>query len=166
MFAVSAAYHLWPWRAAGRRAARALDHASIFIMIAGTYTPFCVTVLSGWLRTAVLAAVWLLALLGAVRSAVGLALPPWAGAGLYLALGWAALPAAPALAQALPRSALLLLGTGGLLYTLGAIVYARRWPDPDPRLFGFHEVFHLLVIGASVVFFAVLWLWVLPYGGS
>jgi hemolysin III len=166
LFAVSALYHLWPWQATGRRAVRALDHASIFVMIAGTYTPFCVNILSGWLRAAALVAVWLLALLGVVRSAAGLSLPRWTGAGLYLALGWAALLAAPALAQALPQSALVLLATGGLLYTLGAIVYARKWPDPAPHIFGFHEVFHLLVIGASVAFFAVIWVWVLPFGRS
>lgn len=162
LYAVSAAYHLGLWEGR-RRLLRALDHANIFVLIAGTYTPICLNVLSGWVRPAVLLLIWALAALGAASSVSTLALPRWATVALYLAMGWVAIVPAPALVAALPGPAIALLVAGGLLYTAGAVVYARRRPDPLPRIFGFHEVFHLLVIAASAAFLAVVWIWVLPF---
>lgn len=162
LYAVSAAYHLGLWQGR-RRLLRALDHANIFVVIAGTYTPICFNVLSGWLRPAVLVLVWTLAVLGAASSASTLALPRRATAGLYLGMGWVAIVPAPALLVVLPGPAIALLIVGGLLYSAGAVVYARRRPDPLPDIFGFHEVFHLLVVSASAAFLAVVWIWVLPF---
>ena len=163
LFAVSALYHLGRWEGRRRAIVRALDHANIFILIAGTYTPICVNVLSGWLRPTVLALIWALAIIGVAASVLTPSMPRRATVALYLGMGWAALIPAPRLAQALPGPAVALLLGGGLLYTAGAVVYARKWPDPAPRIFGFHEVFHLLVIAGSAAFLAAVWFWVLPF---
>lgn len=163
LLSVSASYHIRAWRPRVRAALRALDHASIFLLIAGTYTPIAFNVLAGAERVAVLATVWTLALVGAACSLRTFRLPRWARAGLYLGMGWVALIPAPALVRALPLQAIVGLTTGGVLYTLGAVVYARRWPDPAPRVFGFHEVFHLFVIAGAATFAAVIWIWIVPY---
>lgn len=163
LFAVSAIYHLGRWQGERRRLVRALDHANIFVLIAGTFTPFCVNVLSDPLRPAVLGLIWALAAIGVASSLVTLTLPRRTTVALYLGMGWAAVIPMPSLAAALPPPAIGLVLAGGLLYTAGAVVYARRWPDPAPLLFGFHEVFHLLVIAASAAFLAAIWLWVLPF---
>jgi hemolysin III len=159
MYAVSALFHLGRWHAPAWRVLRTLDHASIFIAIAGTYTPFAVLVLGGWQRPALLATVWLLALAG-----VGLKVwLPYMSRGLstslYLVLGWIAALGLPAIASALPGQALILLVLGGLLYTLGAVVYAWRRPDPLPRVFGYHEVFHALVVAGNLAFALVILRW-------
>ena len=163
LYGVSAAYHLGPWQGRRRTLIRALDHANIFVVIAGTYTPVCVNVLSGWLRPAVLVLIWTLAAVGVASSIFTLALPRRATVALYLGMGWVAVVPAPALVGALPGQAIALLLGGGLLYTAGALVYARRRPDPFPHIFGFHEVFHLFVIAASAAFLAVIWTWVVPF---
>ena len=162
VFGVSAVYHLGRWRRR-RGLVRALDHATIFVMIAGTYTPICVNVLSGWSRSVTLVLIWSLAVAGVISSVVTVAWPRWATVGLYLAMGWAAILPAPSLVRSLPPPALMVFAGGGLLYTLGAVVYARRRPDPFPRVFGFHEVFHLLVIGGTTAFLVGIWSWVLPF---
>ncbi|MGZ3639684.1 MAG: PAQR family membrane homeostasis protein TrhA, partial [Ktedonobacterales bacterium] len=163
LFSVSALYHIGSWREPLRRKLRALDHANIFVLIAGTYTPFCFNVLSGWVRPTLLSIIWLLATLGIGTAALTLRTPRWVTAGLYLGMGWVALLALPAFLAVLPWPAIVSLLLGGLLYTFGAIVYARRRPNPFPRIFGFHEIFHLFVIAGSVTFAATIWIWVLPF---
>ena len=163
LLAVSASYHLRAWRPPVRGVLRALDHASIFVLIAGTYTPIAFNVLAGWERVGVLATIWALAAVGVTCSLLTPRLPRWARAGLYVAMGWVALIPAPSLVRALPALAVGGLIAGGLFYTAGALVYARRWPDPLPRVFGFHEVFHLLVIAGAGTFAATIWIWIVPY---
>lgn len=163
LFATSALYHVGSWSGRWRTILRAVDHANIFLVIAGTYTPICVIVLSGWLRSTVLGAVWAAAGLGIFFTVATLRLPRWLMASLYVATGWIALFPGPQLIALLPVPALVLLVAGGLLYTLGAVVYARRWPDPAPRVFGYHEVFHTFVIAGSLAFFLVIWVWVVPF---
>ena len=163
LYAISSVYHLGKWRGPRRQVVRALDHASIFVVIAGTYTPVCVNVLSGWMRPAVLLAIWSLAAVGVGCSVLTLSLPRWVTAGLYLAMGWVAVVPAPSLIRLLPLTAIACFLLGGLLYTVGAVVYSRRRPDPLPRVFGFHEVFHLLVIAGSMAFLASIWIWVIPF---
>src|SRR5581483_4959426 len=162
LLTVSASYHLHAWRPPVRAVLRALAHASIFLLIAGTYTPIAVNVLAGWERVAVLATVWALAAVGVACSLFTPRLPRWARTGLYLALGWVALLPAPSLVRALPALAVAGLLAGGLFYTAGALVYARRWPDPLPRVFGFHEVFPLLVLAGAATFAATIWIWIVP----
>ncbi len=163
LYAISAIYHIGRWQGRRRHMLRALDHANIYIMIAGTYTPFCVNVLSGWLRPTVLGLIWTLAVLGAASSIFTLALPRWTAVALYFGMGWVALIPAPTLVGALPLTATALLLCGGVFYTIGGVIYARRRPDPFPRIFGYHEIFHLFVIAGSAAFLAVIWMWVLPF---
>ena len=163
LFGVSALYHRIDWRSvAARRWMRRLDHSMIFVLIAGTYTPFALLVLHGPLASAILIAIWAGALTGVLLSLVYADAPKWVHAIVYVTLGWIALAAMPQLADALGIAGLGLLGLGGLLYTAGAVIYALRRPDPVPAVFGYHEVFHALVIAAAALQYAVIAFWVLP----
>ena len=163
LYSVSALYHIGMWRPLAARRLRSLDHANIFLLIAGTYTPLCVNVLTGWARVAMLVTIWALAILGVGLAVVAPDLPRKISAGLYIGMGWVAVLALPAFTAALHWPALLTLVAGGVLYTLGGVVYGWRWPNPFPRVFGFHEVFHLFVIAGGLAFAAVVWFWVLPF---
>ncbi len=163
MYTVSAIYHMGRWRDSQLRVLRSLDHSNIFLLIAGTYTPLTAVMLTGWVRTSLLASIWLLALLGVGLSIFVKRLPRAIRATLYVVMGWISVLALPAFLQVLPLAAIGLLVLGGALYTVGAVIYTRRRPNPFPRVFGFHEVFHLLVITGNLVFVAVMVLWVLPY---
>lgn len=156
LYGVSAAYHRVPWTPRARRWMRRLDHSMIFVFIAGTYTPLSVLGLGGAWRVSILAAVWGAAAVGVALKMSRLGLASRAGTALYIALGWTAIVAMPQLVRTLSASAITLLFIGGALYTTGAIVYARRRPDPVPAVFGFHEVYHAFVIGGSVCHYAVI----------
>jgi hemolysin III len=157
LFGVSALYHRIPWRSAVARAwMRRADHAMIFLVIAGTYTPFALLVLKGSMATAILVTVWAGAAVGIVLKLVWIHAPKWLAAGAYVALGWVAVAAFPQLLERAGVMATVLLAVGGLLYTAGAVVYALRRPDPVPAVFGYHEVFHALVIAAAALQFAVV----------
>jgi len=163
LFGVSALYHRITWTSAdARRWMRRLDHTMIFFLIAGTYTPFCLLVLDGTLATAILCAVWGGALAGIVLNLVWIDSPKWVTAVVYVSVGWVAIIAFPDLTSELGVMAIVLLGLGGLLYTLGAVVYARKKPDPSPAVFGYHEIFHALVIAAAALQYAVIAFYVLP----
>lgn len=163
MYTVSAIYHIGRWRERQLRVLRSLDHSNIFLLIAGTYTPLTAVMLTGWARVALLSSIWVLGLVGVGLSIYGRRLPRAIRSALYVVMGWISVLALPAFLQVLPLSAIGLLVLGGALYTIGAVIYARRRPDPFPRVFGFHEVFHLLVIAGNLAFVAVIVLWVLPY---
>ena len=156
LFAVSAMYHRGPWSMRTRRVWGRLDHATIFVAIAGTYTPVVVNVLRGWQSIVLLTVIWVLAAAGATVAATGIPLPRGVTVGLYIAVGWTVIFFMPALAERIHGSGLLVLAIGGALYSAGAIVYALRWPRLWPRVFGFHEVFHVLVIAASAVYFVFI----------
>ncbi len=160
LFGVSAANHLLPWRPVNAVLKRA-DHAAIFAFIAATYTPFCLNVLGDSWGIPLLAVVWTLATLGAVLKVVWPDLPRWPGVGLYLGLGWLAVVAAWPFAQRAPE-VLPGLVAAGLLFSLGGVVYALRRPNPFPRVFGYHEVFHLLVIAGVAANYGLIAGFVLP----
>ncbi|MCL4369351.1 MAG: hemolysin III family protein [Chloroflexi bacterium] len=166
LYTVSAIYHVGWWKGRRRTVLRALDHANIFVLIAGTYTPICVNVLSGWLRIALLALIWLLALVGVAGAVFTLRLPRWVSTGLYIVMGWVALIPAPVLIRLLPWEAIGLLVGGGVLYTVGALFYALKRPNPFPRVFGYHEIFHLFVIAGGTAFVVMIWGWVVPFPRS
>ncbi len=162
MFGASALYHRFPWRtAAARLRARRLDHAMIFVFIAGTYTPFALLAFSGALRVVVLASVWGGAALGVVLELYWIHAPRWVSAVAYLAVGWIGIIALPQFFPALGVAAAVLVIVGAGLYTVGAVAYATTWPNPFPATLGFHEVFHLLVVAAAVTQFVALSLVVL-----
>lgn len=163
MYTVSAIYHRGAWQGRRRVALRALDHANIFVLIAGTYTPICVNVFAGWLRVGILAAIWGLAVLGVASAVLSLRFPRWLQTGLYIGMGWVSLVGLPELLRLWPWQPIALLFAGGALYTLGAVVYGLKRPNPVPRVLGFHEVFHLFVIAGSAAFAIAIWVWVLPF---
>ena len=163
LFGVSALYHRIDWRSlAARRWMRRLDHSMIFMLIAGSYTPFAVLALHGPLALAILIAVWAAAMIGVVFNLFWGAGPNWVRAVLYIALGWIAVAALPQLAAAIGLVGLSLAFLGGALYTVGAVVYAVRRPNPVPAVFGYHEIFHILVIAAAALQYAVIAFWVVP----
>lgn len=148
LFTVSAIYHLGTWSPRVRLMLRRLDHANILLIIAGTYTPLAVLALHGGPRVAILSAVWGGAVLGVVFRLVWTDAPRWAYVPLYLGLGWAAAFVIPQLLRGAGLTALVLIAAGGVLYTLGGVAYGLRRPDPWPRWFGFHEVFHACTVAA------------------
>jgi hemolysin III len=163
MFGVSALYHRHTWiSATARRWMRRLDHSMIFLLIAGTYTPFALLVLDGSLADAILIAVWGGALAGIVLELLWVDAPRWLTALVYVVLGWVAIAAFPELVSEIGLVAMALVAGGGVLYTLGAVVYAVKWPDPVPAVFGYHEIFHVLVIGAAALHYSVVAFYVLP----
>jgi hemolysin III len=162
LFGVSALYHRVTWTGPVRRRMRRLDHSMIFLLIAGTYTPVGLLVLKGTLATAVLAVVWGGAAAGVVLELAWVGAPRWLGGAVYLALGWVAVVAMPQLFAHLGVAGGLLIVAGGLVYSAGAAVYALRRPDPVPAVFGYHEVFHLLVIAGVAAHFLAISLYALP----
>jgi hemolysin III len=164
LFGVSALYHRVTWAGAARRRMRRLDHAMIFLLIAGTYTPVGLLVLRGTLAVVVLAVVWGGALAGIVVELAWTGAPRWLGGCVYLALGWVAVVAMPQLFAQLGMAGGLLLVAGGLVYSAGVAVYAWRRPDPVPAVFGYHEVFHLLVIVGVTAHFLAISLFAVPIG--
>lgn len=162
MFGTSALYHRIRWSPAARRWMRRLDHAAVFLLIAGGYTAFGLVVLSGAWRLAVLAVVWAGVLTAIVLRFVWVTAPSWVAAGLGMGLGWIAVVVGPQIYRGVGLGGFLLLVAGGLLYTAGSIVYARRRPDPHPPVFGYHELFHLIVILAVVCQYASVAFYLLP----
>ena len=163
LYTVSALYHIGSWREPVRSKLRALDHANIFILIAGTYTPLCFNLLSGWLRPTILIIIWSLAVVGIGLATFTLHTPRWVTVSLYICMGWVVILALPVFLAVVPWMAVGLLLLGGILYTIGAVIYALKWPDPFPSVLGFHEVFHLFVIAGSVVFAVVIWYWAVTF---
>lgn len=155
LFGTSAAYHRLAHSLQSRQWMRRLDHSVIFVLIAGTYTPVCLLVLDGVLRTVTLSVVWAAAL-------VGVALKLFrheavlTGNSLYLVMGWSVVLILPELARRLQTVPLTLLVAGGLLYTVGAVVLSRHRPDPFPTVFGYHEIWHTLVVVASVCHYVMI----------
>jgi hemolysin III len=163
LLGTSALYHRVNWtRPNVRRWMRRLDHSMIFFLIAGTYTPFALLVLNGPLSDAILAVVWVGAILGAIVEMVWIEHPKWVAAIVYLSLGWVAVIGFPGLWNGMGVPGTLLVAVGGLLYTVGAVVYATQRPDPNPRVFGYHEIFHLFVILAAAAHFAAIAFFALP----
>lgn len=149
LFAVSATYHRFQGRASVKAWLQRVDHSMIFLLIAGSYTPMALLVLEGSKSWIVLAVVWGGALAGVITRLTWHTAPRWLFVPMYIALGWVALVVLPDLGRAAPAYANWLLFIGGVLYTLGAVVFASKWPNPYPRVFGFHEVFHTLTIVAA-----------------
>jgi hemolysin III len=164
LFAASGTYHRWRWNPRWRPMLRRIDHSTIFVFIAASYTPVTLLVMHGTLRWVILAAVWIGALGGVILSVAWITAPRVLSAACYLALGWVSVFTLPQMIEHLDVTPLILLGTGGLLYTIGAVVYATKRPNPWPTTFGFHEVFHALVIAAAAVQFVAMAGWVFPAG--
>lgn len=161
LFGISAVYHRFYWETSWEKFWRRLDHSNIFLLIAGTYTPICVALLEAYQTRLILSIVWIATILGVVLSVFWPDAPRWLTASLYVALGWVGVWYLPNLWAAGGAVVVVLVAAGGVLYTIGAVVYALKWPDPSPKWFGFHEIFHSFTVLAwacqcVAVFFAVL----------
>lgn len=162
LYGVSASYHRGRWSAGAQRFMKHLDHSMIFVFIAGSYTPVTLLALRPAWGITLLVLAWSGAALGVLITA--LRLDRWRGVGFasYLVLGWLAAIATPQLVHSLSNAELALLVTGGLLYTVGAVVLAAKRPDPHPAVFGYHEVWHAFVVGANACHFTLILLLVRP----
>jgi hemolysin III len=161
MLGTSALYHLVEWGRRARLWMRRADHAGIYLLIAGTYTPVGLISLDGAWRVSVLSIVWSGAAVATISKFCWVRAPKWLSAVIGVALGWVGVAAMPEIAHKEGITPVILLGAGGLAYTAGAVIYALRRPDPAPRVFGYHELFHALTIAAlacqytAVAFFVV-----------
>jgi hemolysin III len=164
LLGTSALYHRVTWRPAARRWMRRLDHSMIFVLIAGTYTPVALLALHDSLARTILIVVWAGALGGVVFKLLWIDAPKWVFAAVYLALGWVSVAILGELPAAIGWLGVAGLAAGGVLYTAGAMVYASERPNPLPRVFGYHEVFHALVLAAVFLHYAVIAFAVLPRG--
>lgn len=162
MLGVSALYHRLRWTPEGLAFMRRLDHSTIFLAIAGSYTPIAGVCLDGWIRTTMLALVWGFTALGIVLQWIPVEVPRWASTSVYAVVGWVAVIALPQLWDGMgPLGFSLMLG-GGLAYTVGAVVYGMKRPDPWPRVFGYHEIFHLFTLIGAGLHLATVGFVVLP----
>lgn len=156
MFSASAVYHLVQASPKTLAVLRKIDHSAIYLLIAGTYTPICLTFFSGFFRWGLLAIIWTLALSGIAVKIFILKAPRWVTAGIYLGMGWLSVIAAGEIWTRMPAAAITWLVAGGLLYSIGAVIYARKKPDPLPAVFGFHEIWHIFVILGALSHFIVV----------
>lgn len=165
MFAVSATYHRVQWKSAtARMRMKRLDHSMIFVFIAGSYTPFARLAMGHNTGKLVLWIVWGGALAGILLKMAWPTAPRWVGVPLYLLLGWVAVWFAPTIIHVAGVAAMVLLAVGGVLYSIGGALYALRWPDPWPKTFGYHEVFHALTALAAICHYIAMWLAVFYVG--
>jgi hemolysin III len=162
LLGTSALYHRITWSVPTRRWMGRLDHSMINVLIAGTFTPFGLVVLSGNLATILLPVIWAGAVAGIMLHLLWFDAPKWLSATLYVVLGWVGIVAAPQVIEHSGWTVAALLLAGGLLYSLGALVYATRRPDPAPAAFGYHEVFHALVVAGAILHFSAVALAILP----
>jgi hemolysin III len=156
LFAVSGVYHVFAWSPRTKARLRRIDHANIFVFVAATYTPICVALLGVAWMASILGTVWGLALIGIAVVVPARRIPRWLQAGCYLLQGWVAIIALPVITSAAGGAGLAMILVAGVLYTGGAVVYALRWPRLWPTVFGYHEVFHVMVIAANAVFAAFM----------
>ncbi len=163
LFGWSALYHIGTWSIPRRALLRRVDHANIFVLIAGTYTPIVFNIMTGAWRSGILIVIWTLAIVGVATAAPAVHLPRWITAMLYVITGWVVVAALPELIAQVGIKGMSLLLLAGIFYTLGAIAYALRKPTLWSRIFSFHEVFHLATILANGAFFAFMVIYVVPF---
>lgn len=162
MFSASSAYHLVSASPRVIAILRKIDHSAIYTLIAGSYTPLCVNFFQGFWQWGLMAIVWGMALVGVITKIFIINAPRWVSAGLYLIMGWFAVLAIPEMVSSMPLNALYGLMSGGIFFTLGAIVYIFKKPDFYPGFFGFHEIWHIFVILGCACHFVVIAVYVAP----
>jgi hemolysin III len=156
LFSASATYHMVQAKDKALEIFRKIDHAAIFCLIAGTYTPFCLNAFTGFWKWGMLIIIWSLALIGIVMKVFIIRTPRWLNAGIYVAMGWLCVGASGQLLAAVPAWVLIWLIAGGVIYTLGAIVYSTKMFNFVPGVFGFHEVWHIFVLLAAAAHFVAV----------
>jgi len=163
LFAASATYHMVKAKPTIIEKLRKFDHSAIYVLIAGTYTPICMIMFSGFWKWGLLALIWSLAALGVALEVVLIKARRWLRVGVYIMMGWICIAAIGEMLKVMPAGALVWLFAGGVIYTLGAIVYAAKNLDFFPGKFGFHEVWHIFVILAAVAHFITIAVYVAPH---
>ncbi len=166
LYTVSSLYHSVPWQEQWKRRMQRADHSMIYVLVAGTYTPFAVVVFDGWVCALALAATWGITLVGIAQKIFLPEVGDWFSITMQTVQGWLALPFFGPVARALPPGALVLLAVGGVLYTVGMILFVSRRPQLWPRVFSYHEVFHVFVVAGSAAHYAAILAYVarLPVG--
>jgi hemolysin III len=162
MFSASATYHMVPATGKTLGILRKVDHAAIYLLIAGTYTPVCYNVFSGFWQWGMLAIIWTLAVIGIVVKIFVINAPRWVTVGVYLIMGWLSIVALREMLLLLPPGALIFLGLGGLFFSLGAVIYATKWMDFFPGIFGFHEAWHIFVILGCLCHYILILVYIAP----
>lgn len=163
LYLASTLYHMLPLSDKGIRLMRRIDHIMIYVMIAGTYTPITLIVLEGYLGWALFTIIWAIAVLGILFKLVWFNAPKWISLLIYLSMGWLALAVFPALWDVFSVSAILWIFLGGLAYTIGAVIYGFKWPNPSPVHFNFHAIWHIIVMIGSFCFFWLMYQYVVYY---
>ncbi len=161
LYTASSLYHLLPLSEKGTRIFRTIDHAMIYVLIAGTYTPCCLVALRGGWGWSLFGVVWGLAVLGIAFKIFWLEAPRWISTTFYVGMGWVVVVAVYPLVQRMPLGGLLWLAGGGVFYTIGAVIYGIKKPDPWPKVFGHHEIFHLFVLAGSFCHFMLMYSYIL-----
>ena len=156
MFSASATYHMVRVKDKALEIFRKIDHAAIYVLIAGTYTPFCINAFEGFWKWGMLSIIWSLALIGIVVKIFYIRAPRWLNAGIYIVMGWLSVLSAGEMLAALPAWVFIWLITGGVIYTLGAIVYMTKIFNFKPGVFGFHEIWHIFVLLAAAAHFVAV----------
>jgi hemolysin III len=163
MFSASAIYHLVFRGTKVTAILRKVDHSAIYILIAGTYTPICLSFFDGFWRWGILTIIWVMALIGVVVKVFVINAPRWATAGIYLVMGWFSIIAVNEIVRTMPGGAIFWLVIGGLFFSLGAVIYTLKKPDPRPGIFGFHEIWHIFVILGCLSHYILVAAYVGPY---
>ncbi len=166
LYTVSSLYHSFPWQEVWKRRMQRLDHSMIYLVVAGTYTPLAMIALDGWLLAAALAATWGIALGGIAQKVFWPHVADWVSIAMQMVQGWLALPFMGLVAQTLPREGFLMVVAGGLLYTVGMILFVTRRPRLWPRVFSYHEVFHVCVCAASGLHYTAILTYVARFPGG
>jgi len=161
LYTASTLYHMLPLGERGTLILRKLDHMAIYVLIAGTYTPICLLPLRGPWGWSLLGIIWGMAVAGIFLKAFWMNAPRWLSTLIYVIMGWMVVIAFFPLVRAVPPSGIAWLLAGGLLYSLGGLIYGTKWPRFRSRFFGFHELFHLFVLGGSLLHFCFMYLYVL-----
>ncbi len=163
MFSASASYHLARVSDTALSRLRKLDHSAIYLLIAGTYTPICLHFFSGIWRWGLLGTIWGMALIGIVVKLFVIRAPRWVTAGVYLLMGWLSILAVRQMLATMPAAAIVWLVLGGVFYSLGALIYILKKPDPLPGVFGFHEIWHIFVMLGAFSHLVVVAVYVAPF---
>ncbi len=166
MFSASAAYHILPTGPKANRILRKIDHAAIYLLIAGTYTPICLSFFSGFWRWGLLGIIWTIALIGVGFKVFVINAPRWITTGIYLAMGWLSIMGIGEILRTMPVGAIAWLVAGGLWFTFGAMIYILKKPNPRPDVFGFHEIWHIFVILGCLSHFILIAGYVTTYAGG
>ncbi|MFZ5966690.1 MAG: PAQR family membrane homeostasis protein TrhA [Bacillota bacterium] len=162
LYTASSLYHLLPVSERVIKILRRIDHMMIFVLIAGTYTPVCLVPLRGAWGWSLLSSVWAIALGGIIMKAVWIDAPRWLSTAIYGIMGWIVVVAFFPLIKTVPMGGMVWMVIGGVLYTIGALIYGLKWPRIPSKIFGFHEIFHLFVMGGSVSHYWLMLKYVLP----